>query len=423
MKHLALTAILVSACVPPASNQPPPAAWGAGAQQPVAAVPTAAAPGGASCRDTLACYYQCQLTDACIQTCDQQSAASTQSHAVIACMAQNQCTDNACVSMKCSAEVSACGDLTTTTTASTATATAAPAGAADLSGVSYQAPAGWTETSNASTVMYDLLEDVQAGTTDYGQRYARLAIYPPIDVRDDLGQVFAAQWQQMIVASGFKTEVVPTGMRRRLASGLALIYDGGTMDLPQGGNFYVNLYLLVAGDHAVPVLGYFNDKFMMDSTKKEPIVLAFLESIGIKGDKPSTAALFSARDIAGAWSTQAVSIGTYVTSSGSYAGDASTATYDTYELSANGHFSENFVGYHSGSAMQVEDKGTWSVEDGTLILDGKSKTLKRAIFALGQTPGGNAGIYLASSYDGYAPLDILQPRQYGNGEWYGKVTK
>src|SRR5947207_29581 len=77
----------------------------------------------------------------------------------------------------------------------------------------------------------DSREAVRPGAWDYGQRSARVALYPPISVRGDLGAAFMAEWQQMIVASGFKTQVVPVGMRRRLASGLALIYDGGTMDM------------------------------------------------------------------------------------------------------------------------------------------------------------------------------------------------
>lgn len=428
MKHLALTAILASSCVPAASSPPAQAPWGS---QPTAATgplttgagggPAGGGGGGgltgaASCRDTLACYYQCQLTEACIQSCDAQSAASAQSHAVIACMAQNSCTDNSCVSAKCSTEVAACGDLAPSSSTGLATATASSGAVSD---VSYQAPAGWVQTANADTVMYDLNEDVQPGDKFYGTRFGRVAIFPPISVTGDLGDAFMAEWQQMIVAGGFKTQVVPIGMRRRLASGLGLIYDGGAMDLPQGGNDYVNLYLVVAGDRAVPVLGIFNDRFMTDSTKKEPIVLAFLASIGIKGEKSTSPALFAASELVGTWSTNSAAIGTWVTSSGSYAGDATTATWDTYQLASDGTYTEKFAAYSGGRAAGNDDKGKWSVDDGVLTLRGHDRTEVRPIFAIATTDKGTV-LELASSYDGFQPINVLLPRQMGNGEWFGK---
>jgi len=160
MKALTCALSLLVACVPPPN--PEPVAWGTASGAPPAGATTAVATrGGASCRDTLACYTQCSMTDACLQSCDARSAPEDAAHAraTLGCIAQSGCTDDTCVAQRCTAEIDACGDLVTPTVA-TATAPAPAPAPAPATGPLTTPPPGRTLT--VADLAGDWVEDEHA---------------------------------------------------------------------------------------------------------------------------------------------------------------------------------------------------------------------------------------------------------------------
>lgn len=101
--------VVVASCAPSPPLAPRP--WGIAAHTAHGRLPTTDGP-RASCRHTVACYTQCDpISDACLAACDDRGNSSTitSARAILACIAQSGCTDQACVDDECATEISACG--------------------------------------------------------------------------------------------------------------------------------------------------------------------------------------------------------------------------------------------------------------------------------------------------------------------------
>jgi len=113
MKFVVGVIAAVAACVvPPAQQQsqtyPPQQPYPQQGQQ-YAAAPTA------TCQDTLNCYGQCNpLTEQCIGGCDQRTSPESQqnAHAVLQCIAQSGCQDQACIAQSCNGQIQTCTSMT-----------------------------------------------------------------------------------------------------------------------------------------------------------------------------------------------------------------------------------------------------------------------------------------------------------------------
>jgi hypothetical protein len=111
LTRLAVAVWLVVAGCAPSPPLAGPRPWGIAAHTARGRLPTSDGP-SASCRHTVACYTQCDpISDACLAACDEHGNRSTitSARAILACIAQSGCADQACVDDECATEIDACG--------------------------------------------------------------------------------------------------------------------------------------------------------------------------------------------------------------------------------------------------------------------------------------------------------------------------
>src|SRR5262249_31933590 len=147
-----------------------------------------------------------------------------------------------------------------------------------------------------------------------------------------------------------------------------------------GQRAYGGLYVVARGKRFVPMLYFY---FGGGGSKLEADVAALLDSAEIPGAGPDKVALFGAGDLVGDWGAWGAAVASYVTASGSYAGDASTVTAEGLTLKADRTFRTWFKGMSSGRGLQSEDTGTWSVVDARLLETGKAKKTYRWVLGVG----------------------------------------
>jgi hypothetical protein len=388
----------------PYGQQPP-------GQQPYSPPPQVAQQ--ASCSDTLACYGQCNpLTEQCIGGCDQRTspAASQNAHAVLQCMAQSGCTDQNCVAQRCGTQITTCTNTTLPQTVAQQPQAQPQPQAGGSYDLVYQTPAGWTESRvylNAITLGFDK-EDF------YDHQHPRIHVFPSRPRQGAINAQFMALWNELVVAPGeFTPGYTPGPLRRRTTTGYAMALDGNQTTLAKGGSAQLGLYVIYTDDKVVPILATGVD------WNFEKLADAFFNSLTIRGSSPSKTPLFDTSELVGHWSTQAVSVASYVNSSGGYVGDASIATADGITLEANGAFKAHFVGVGRGMAVQEDDKGKWTIEDDMLVLSGK-RTDKRRIWGHGTAPKGNPDSICLVPY-GNAQPRYFSPEDGINSSWYGKA--
>ena len=415
MRHLVALAFAIAGCIPP---QQPGYYQGPGYAQPYAQTASAAgapaAPAAsATCRDTITCYGQCNpLTQACITQCDQRATpdSSQNAHAVLQCMAQSGCQDQSCVVQRCSAQLTTCTnvDLAAAQPGAPAPAPAASGGSYDLV---YQIPQGWNESRtylNAITLGFDQ-EDF------YNHVHPRIHIFPSRPRQGAIDDQFRALWNELVVTPGeFSQMDPPRPMRRRTGRGYAMDLDARPTTLTKGGYVTVGLYVIYTDDKLVPILTT-NLSWQLDG-----VVNPFFDGVEIRGEAPSKTPLFATRELAGHWSTQAVSLSSYVNANGDYAGDASLATADGIFLDPDGSFRSHFVGLGRGQAVQTDDSGQWSIDDDTLVLSGHERTERRRIWGRGAAPQGNPDSLCMVPYGDSRPT-YTKPDDQVNSSWYGKA--
>ena len=392
MQHL-LIGLLLAAGVP--------------AQQPAQSAPQALAQPG--CTGTLGCYGQCNpMSEACLSACDGRgSPASAQgARAVLQCMAQSGCQDQKCVAQRCGRELAAC-------TSGALVAQPAPRQPASEGGYDlvYRLPQGWNESRtylNAITLGFDQ-EDF------YNHLHPRIHVFPSRARQGTVNDQYRALWNEIVVAPGEFSSTVPAGpLRRRTHSGYAMAMDVKNTTLAKGNGYVsVGLYVIHTDEKLVPIL-----TTNLDWHYKE-VAEAFFDNLTVRGAPASKTPLFDTSELAGHWSTQAVSVATYVNASGGYAGDASIATADGLFLDADGTFRSHFVGVGRGMAVQEDDQGRWKVEDDMLVLAGK-RTDKRRIWGHGTAPQGNPDSICMVPY-GAAQPQYFSPEDGINSSWYGRA--
>jgi hypothetical protein len=278
----------------------------------------------------------------------------------------------------------------------------------------YSVPAGFTETrgDQAITLGY-------ATSDGYSNVSYTLIILPSQPIAGSLSASFHEMWAATITplfTPTYTTGIQPAPLRRRLASGYAVAFDGELMNANNGGMFTTVLYLLSSGERVVPILGMFGD---LDARNGEPIISAFLESASIAGSPPTSVPLFDASELVGEWSTQASEFANYVDSSGRYVGDANIAVRQDHTFDGDGSYAAYASAYQSDRGFDRESgAGTWRVDDDSVVLDTSSGTKRYRIFAVG-TYRGVQSIYLPPSYAETSVAEFTRPRSLG--DWYGRV--
>jgi hypothetical protein len=414
---LATLVLLIAACAPaPTSPWGPGSAASGGGQYAAAAAP------GASCRATLECYASCDMTPDCMQGCDQRAGADdvALAHASMSCIANSECgADQDCVVQRCASELTACTEIAIAPAAPAAPAgqpqpqpgAVAATGSLDLI---YSVPAGWTEHRSADAIRLSHVVSDSYSTVSH-----TIVILASQPMRGSLTQTFHALWGELVSPS-FKSTyaqgIVPAPMRRRLASGYIVAFDGELMDANQGGMFTTVLYLLSSGDRVVPILAMYGS---LDAAKTEPVMSAWFDSLSISGASPPQTALFDPSEIAGEWSTQAAEYANYVDSSGRYVGDANIAVRQDHTFDADGSYHAYASAYQSGRGFDREStKGSWSVEDDTIVVETGGKTTRLRVFAVAYHRN-VLSLRLPPSYASTEVVELTRPRSLG--DWYGKV--
>ncbi len=302
------------------------------------------------------------------------------------------------------------------TTAPYGSATGAGAAPASTTvDLTYTVPAGFSE------VRGDLSTTISYATSDgYSNVSYTFVILPSQPLRGTLSQTFHALWGEAITplfTPAYTPGLEPAPLRRRLASGYAVAFDGELMNSNNGGMFTTVLYVLTSGDRVVPILGMFGD---LDARQGEPIVSAFLESASIDGYPPGSFALYDASELVGEWSTQAAEFANYVDrSSGNYVGSSTVAVRQDHAFNADGSYLGFASAYQSDRGFdRGQDAGTWHVEDDSIVVETGAGTTRHRVFAVG-THRGVPSIYLPPSYASTSVPEFTRPRS--TGDWFGRV--
>jgi hypothetical protein len=280
--------------------------------------------------------------------------------------------------------------------------------------LAYAVPAGFTEVRGDAAIT---LADAQSD--GYSNVSYTFVILPSQPLRGTLADTFLGLWGEVITplfSSAYSPGIQPAPLRRRLASGYAVAFDGELMNANGGGMFTTVLYVLSSGDRVVPILGMFGD---LDARQGEPIASAFLESASIAGHPPTGAALFEPSELVGEWSTQAAELANYVDANGRYVGDATVAVRQDHTFAADGSYGAYASAYQSDRGFdRGTSAGTWSLDDDSIVLDVGGATTRYRVFAVG-TYRNVHSIYLPPSYAPTSVAELTRPRSLG--DWYGQV--
>lgn len=286
-----------------------------------------------------------------------------------------------------------------------------PTGAVDLQ---FTTPPGWTAKPGNGSLTLECWENKDDNF--YGsRRFLQLLILPSRPIAGDYRSTFKSAWDS-IVRPVFQMTIMPLPLVRRLNSGAVCAFDGGTGKTKEGKEIECVLYVVMQGDRAVPVLGLYTG--LAESVEKA--VSLFLNSAKIAGASAARSRVFDPAEMAGTWRQSSVSLANYVTSSGAYAGDASIATGETYELHADGTFMSSFAAIRSSGSVREKITGKWRVADDLLILEGGSNTYKYRVYGYGDDPKLGRFLVISMFSSSEEHLEFAVPRRPGSANWLKK---
>ncbi len=281
------------------------------------------------------------------------------------------------------------------------------AGKADLQ---YIAPRGWAQTEvNGERTLKKFNED---------HKVFNLVVLPTRPLNGSLRDTFAQLWN-MYIGSEFATTIAPLPMMTRLKSGYACAFDvDDGAKFKNGVHFRAALYLIAQGGMVTPVVGM----FAIYDTKVEGELEGFFESARIPGASTAKVKLFAASDIAGDWARSSSSFADYVTSTGAYAGDASIAVAQSFDLSATGSYKHIQVVLAQGRRFSDTDAGAWSLDDNDLVLK-HNPTERYVVFGYGSAPKLGRFLVLSDYSDRIngatgSKIEFSRPRSSPGTEWF-----
>jgi hypothetical protein len=290
---------------------------------------------------------------------------------------------------------------------------APPAGAGvarSAKDLKFTLPPGWEAKEAGGEVILEKWE--QKGDPNLERKYS-LIILGSAPLRETLRKEFLATWKEQITPI-FETKIAPLPMMRRLKSGLAVAYDvDDDAKNVKKVTLIAGLYVLSQGKRVVPIVAVFNGF----SPVLEADLLQIFESASIADAGEGQAPLYDAAEFAGEWNKSSVSLASFVTSSGGYAGDASMSIDITHILNADGTFTYKFTSV-GRTAMHIERKGTWKLDDMYLTCTEKDKApYGYRLFGYGSDPKVGRFMVMAIAAGTAQQLDLSNPRRSG-GSWY-----
>jgi len=237
-------------------------------------------------------------------------------------------------------------------------------------GVSFAVPGGWEYSVEASA------DHATLSTLQDGQVVA-LAVFRPLGASGNPDSDFRAAWAK-VVRSIEAPE--PIYEHRSLAGYQGRYGSTTTAD----SSHYVHLYVLEAGESAVPVLVITPDRQSFNAS--EPVISLFVEGVRrvpLKAQPPKTSIAIG--DLVGEWRSSGDSSLNYVTASGAYAGSSTVAHGASYTIAADGSYKSQFAGVTNRQIVRGNSVGTVELRAGTIGFRERGGKLSRYHFVSYQT--------------------------------------
>ncbi|MCC7397625.1 MAG: hypothetical protein IT455_11230 [Planctomycetes bacterium] len=269
---------------------------------------------------------------------------------------------------------------------------ALPASGPAIEGVTWTAPAGWSEEKNGGTVIYrGTLRDVENDGTpsprSEAAHQAAIGFLPVMAATSGPSALFERLWREQFAA--FEPGDTFMHFRGRLPSQLVVLYMGrfhrkpNTPQTMGNPDTYGALWLVdLGGNRFQPIVAVVEPRdpgIGMDSFKESEALRAFcfplgkvLDSVAPKSGKPPYPAggYFAASDLLGDWEQSSSGYGGtyYNTNTGGFAGVAVTASSGTFSLRGDGTYDYSF-GYYATNPQLGNSSGS-TKHGGSYRLDG-----------------------------------------------------
>ncbi len=239
-----------------------------------------------------------------------------------------------------------------------------------LGEVSFVVPDGWDYVVEASG------DHVTLSTIQNSQVLA-LAVFRPLRSSGNPDSDFRAAWAR--VARSMQPPA-PIYDHNSLAGYRGRYGSTNTDD----NSHYVHLYLLEAGERAIPVLIVTPDRQLFNSL--EPVISLFVEGVRqlpLKAQPPKTSITIA--DLVGEWRSSGDSSLNYVTSSGAYAGSSTVAHSAGYTIASDGSYKSQFAGVTNRQIVRSNSVGTVELGPGAIAFRERGGKLSRYHFVSYQT--------------------------------------
>ncbi len=285
---------------------------------------------------------------------------------------------------------------------------AAASGTVDLQ---YSVPAGWRESKREGVTVIEATKD------DFYDKWRwTLVVMPSQPLTGSLRENFMEYWKALITAN-YDASITPLPLSVRLSDGYVCAFDadGSAKHKATGAKpRVVSVYLIAHGDRFVPILAI---QYGYDSQLSKDLD-RFIETARIPGSSDAKISLFNKSDLAGDWTEGSASIASYVTSSGTYAGDASIYTGSDFHLHSDGSYKYNFIGLQGSTHIRESQEGTWSFNDQDLVLTEKKETTTYSLLGYGVDGKGGRFLVLGTYAGAKAKLSFANPRGPLQATWY-----
>ena len=236
--------------------------------------------------------------------------------------------------------------------------------------VSFAVPDGWDYGIEASG------DHATLSVAQNGQVIA-LAVFRPLHSSGNPDNDFRAAWAKDVRSM---QPPAPIYEHKGLAGYQGRYGSTNTDD----NSHYVHLYVLEAGENAIPVLVVTPDRQSFNML--EPVISLFVEGVRqlpLKAQLPKTSITIA--DLAGEWRSSGDSSLNYVTSSGAYAGSSTVAHGVSYTIAADGSYKSQFAGISNRQIIRSNSVGTVELGAGTIGFRERGGKLSRYHFVSYQT--------------------------------------
>ena len=120
----------------------------------------------------------------------------------------------------------------------------------------------------------------------------------------------------------------------------------------------------------------------------------------------------------GNWDEGSATLASYVTSTGSYAGDASIFTGNFFHLRADGTYSHTLMAITATRRLKQSDEGKWSLEDDELVCNETGGTHRYSVLGYGADAKAGRLLVLGNFPNSKTKLTLSNPRGMLQASWY-----